>query len=111
MRRDPMHMSASIQGRWLSLVGRDDRSVTGWKWTVSTGRVWTICLVWSTWKIDVALARVAGGRRQIGRRSGCPASRDPRARLRSADPRHSEGARRVMYLMILKSHPVTDRSW
>jgi len=54
-------MSASILGRWLSLVGRNNRSVTGWQRTVSTGRRWTICLVWSTLKIDVGFARVAGG--------------------------------------------------
>jgi hypothetical protein len=91
----PMHMSASILGRWLSLVGRDDRSVTGWQWTVSSGREWTICLVWSTWKVDVAFARVAGGRRQISRRFGCPASRNIRARRSRADHPNSEGARRV----------------
>jgi hypothetical protein len=56
-----MHMSASILGMWLSLVGHGDRAVTGWQWTVGTGREWTIRLVWSTWKVDVAFARVAGG--------------------------------------------------
>jgi len=70
----PMHMSASILGRWLSLVRRGDRSVTGWQWTVSTGRTWTICLVWSTWKVDVAFARVAMA---DGRWAGAPAASRP----------------------------------
>lgn len=91
----PMHMSASICGRWLSLVGRDDRSVTAWQWTVSTGRRRTIRLVWSTLEVDVAFARVVGDGPPMGRRSGCPASRDPRPRRSPADPRHSEGTTRA----------------
>jgi hypothetical protein len=38
---------------------------------VSTGRVWTICLVWWTWKVDVAFARVAMA---DGREAGAPAA-------------------------------------
>ena len=88
----PMHMSASILGRWLSLVGRGDRSVTGWQRTVSTGRPWTICLVWSTWKFDVAFARVAVA---DGRSAGPPAallSHGPRPHRSRGDPRYPEGA-------------------
>ena len=55
-----MHVSASIQGRWLSLVVRDDRLVTRRQWTVLAGRMWTSGLAWSTLKVDVAFARVAG---------------------------------------------------
>jgi hypothetical protein len=54
-----MHMSASIQGRWLSLIGRDERPVTGWQWTVTTGLAWTINVDGWNSEVDAALAHVA----------------------------------------------------